>query len=84
MLGRLAVVLVLSAVGGVLPAVAQERRGAPATGQRPDCYCRAEGKFFAEGQTICLRTGGEPGLAECVMETNVMSWRQTRKPCPES
>ena len=50
----------------------------------PDCYCRAQGRIFAPGERICLRTAEGPRLAECRMETNVMSWSFTAAPCPET
>lgn len=50
----------------------------------PDCYCRAEGRMFAEGESVCLRTAQGPRLALCDMEINVMSWSITETPCPDS
>jgi hypothetical protein len=50
----------------------------------PDCYCRAQGKIFAPGERICIRTAQGGRLAECQMVTNVMSWGITDRPCPES
>jgi hypothetical protein len=49
-----------------------------------DCYCRAQGRIFAPGESICLRTPEGGRMAECRMVTNVMSWSVTGKPCPES
>jgi hypothetical protein len=49
-----------------------------------DCYCRAEGRMFAPGEKVCLRTASGPRLAQCGMEINVMSWRITETPCPET
>ena len=49
-----------------------------------DCYCRAEGRMFAPGEKVCLRTAAGPRLAQCSMEINVMSWRLTETPCPET
>jgi hypothetical protein len=49
-----------------------------------ECYCRAAGKIFLEGESICLRTADGPKLARCEMVTNVMSWGMTERPCPES
>lgn len=49
-----------------------------------DCYCRAQGRTFAPGETICLKTAEGPRLAQCQMEINVMSWSITSKPCPET
>ncbi|MCG7391878.1 hypothetical protein MHY87_03025 [Microvirga sp. ACRRW] len=56
---------------------------AQAPGHNPlDCYCRAEGRFYAEGETICLKTADGPRLAQCDMAINVMSWIISPKPCP--
>jgi hypothetical protein len=49
-----------------------------------DCYCRAQGRMFAPGERVCLRTAEGPKLAECRMEINVMSWSITAAPCPET
>ena len=49
-----------------------------------DCYCRAQGRIFAPGESICLRTSHGARMAECRMVTNVMSWGITERPCPES
>jgi hypothetical protein len=58
---------------------------AQAPGHNPlDCYCRAKGRIYAPGESICLRTGEGPRLAECRMVTNVMSWSDTGRSCPES
>lgn len=56
-----------------------------APGHNPlDCYCRANGRMFAPGEKVCLRTANGPRLAQCGMEINVMSWRITETPCPET
>lgn len=49
-----------------------------------DCYCRAQGRMFAPGEKVCLRTANGPRLAQCGMELNVMSWSVTETPCPET
>lgn len=49
-----------------------------------DCYCRAQGRVFAPGERVCLRTVQGPRMAQCRMEINVMSWSITDAPCPES
>jgi len=60
-------------------------RQAQATNHNPaECYCRAQGRLFAEGESICLRTAQGGRLAECRMVTNVMSWGITDRACPES
>lgn len=49
-----------------------------------DCYCRAQGRMFAPGEKVCLKTAEGPRLAQCRMEINVMSWSITEAPCPET
>ncbi len=49
-----------------------------------DCYCRAQGRIFAPGEAICLRTPQGARMAECQMVVNVMSWGVTDRPCPDS
>jgi hypothetical protein len=48
------------------------------------CYCRAQGRTFAVGESTCLRTASGPRLAECGMVLNNTSWNFTERPCPES
>lgn len=75
-------VLVLLALMASPPATVQNVQ---APGHNPlDCYCRAQGRFYAEGETICLRTPEGPRIALCDMAINVMSWIITPRPCPES
>lgn len=60
-------------------------RQAQAPAHNPlDCWCRAQGRIFAIGESICLRTAAGGRMAECRMETNVTSWGITDQPCPES
>jgi len=72
-----------------LPALAQEPAAvenaqAQAPAHNPmDCYCRANGRMFAVGEKICLRTAQGPRLAECGMVLNNTSWGISEKPCPE-
>jgi hypothetical protein len=80
------VVLGLMVLG---PASAHERPALSRTAQAPDhnpleCYCRAQGRMFAPGEKVCLRTADGPRLAQCRMEINVMSWSITETPCPET
>jgi len=75
-------VLVLLALMTGEPAGVQP---AQAPGHNPlDCYCRAGGRMYAEGETVCLKTAEGPRLAYCDMEINVMSWSITSEPCPEA
>ena len=71
------------------PANAHERPALPQQAQAPDhnpleCYCRAQGKMFAPGEKVCLKTAEGSRLAQCRMEINVMSWSVTETPCPET
>ena len=72
------------------PSAAHDRtahRAEPAQSQLHDpatCFCRAQGKTFAVGETACLRTGEGPRVAECGMVLNNPSWQFTARPCPES
>lgn len=48
------------------------------------CLCRGNGAFFEEGQVTCLRTTDGPRLATCGMVLNIMSWKFSDRPCPNS
>ncbi|QRM30675.1 hypothetical protein [Microvirga sp. VF16] len=81
------VVVFLSLIAAA-PALAHEvpmSHTAQAPAHNPlDCYCRAQGKMFAPGEKVCLKTAEGPKLAQCQMEINVMSWSITEVPCPET
>ena len=49
-----------------------------------NCFCRAQGRTFAIGETTCLSTSEGPRVAECGMVLNNTSWQFTARPCPES
>lgn len=66
------------------PAEAGHRHKVQAGQPAPDCTCRAQGKRFELGETICLPTSEGPRVAVCVLEINVTSWRMSRVPCPDS
>ncbi len=70
----------LPALADDLPRLAQMRTQQPAA----ECYCRAQGRMFALGETACLRSGEVSRLAECGMALNNTSWRFTDQPCPDS
>ncbi len=81
-------VVVVIGLSVLTPAGAHERP-LPQTIQAPhhnplECYCRAQGKMFAPGEKVCLKTADGPKLAQCMMEINVMSWSITETPCPET
>jgi hypothetical protein len=47
----------------------------------PECTCRAAGRSFKMGETICLRTPAGDRIAICEMVINVTSWTPTAKAC---
>ncbi len=49
-------------------------------GSTAPCTCRAQGRDFLEGESICLNGS----VAYCDMEQNVTTWRLTRQACPQS
>jgi hypothetical protein len=51
--------------------------------QTAPCTCRAFGRDYGMGESVCLRIDGRPAMAECGMFLNNTSWRSTGKPCPE-
>jgi hypothetical protein len=55
-----------------------------AAGSHADCFCRAQGKMFAYGESACLITPEGPRIAQCQMALNVTSWAITARPCPQS
>jgi len=64
---------------------AQELAGARmAQAHPPDCVCRAQGRTFAVGESVCLRTAAGPRVALCGMVLNNTSWELTERSCPES
>jgi hypothetical protein len=74
-----------------LPASAQFATGGSGSPhvQHPDlhsrnCTCRAQGRDFHVGETVCLRTADGPRLAACDMELNNTSWRFNGQVCPDS
>jgi hypothetical protein len=71
-----------------LPAFAHEPRPpvhhAQAGHDPAECFCRAQGRVFAQGESICLKTEDGGRMAECTMATNVMSWGITDRRCPDT
>ena len=39
-----------------------------------DCRCRYQGKYFEQGETVCIRVDGQSRLARCDMALNNSSW----------
>jgi hypothetical protein len=72
----------------VTPARADDRQTAAVekaqAGHSADCVCRAQGRTFAVGESVCLRTASGPRIALCGMVLNNTSWQMTERDCPES
>jgi hypothetical protein len=47
----------------------------------PDCTCRARGRDFTLGQSVCLATPKGARIATCAMVLNNTSWQFTETPC---
>jgi len=47
----------------------------------PECTCRAQGRDFTLGQSVCLGTPKGARIATCVMVLNNTSWQFTETPC---
>ena len=47
----------------------------------PACTCRAAGRSFELGQSVCLKTPAGPRIAVCVMVLNNTSWQISATPC---
>ncbi len=39
-----------------------------------ECRCRYQGKYFQQGDTVCIRVDGHSRLARCDMNLNNSSW----------
>jgi len=66
----IAVAVALTAVLDARPSVAD-----------PDCTCRAQGRDFTLGQSVCLATPTGARIATCAMVLNNTSWQFTEMPC---
>jgi hypothetical protein len=66
----IAAAVALTAALDVRPAVAD-----------PDCTCRAQGRDFTLGQSVCLATPRGARIATCAMVLNNTSWQFTETPC---
>jgi hypothetical protein len=65
-----AIMMVLAVALDARPAVAD-----------PDCTCRAQGRDFTLGQSVCLATPRGARIATCAMVLNNTSWQFTETPC---
>lgn len=88
---RIGVSAVAALIAAHAPALgqAQSTRQWPSQAQRwtpqiPDCTCRAQGRDFGMGETICLRTANGDRLAVCGMVLNNSSWNVLDTPCTVS
>jgi len=52
-----------------------------AASAEPGCTCRAGGRSFELGQSVCLKTPNGPRIAVCVMVLNNTSWQISATPC---
>lgn len=46
-----------------------------------DCICRAQGREFELGQSVCLQTPRGARIATCGMVLNNTSWQFSETPC---
>ena len=82
-LGLLAVLsLGLPPLAWATGAPVQRVAAAPGQPVLPPCMCRAEGREFDIGATICLQTPEGRRIATCEMDQNVTTWRPTPRRCP--
>jgi hypothetical protein len=49
-----------------------------------DCQCRADGRVFEQGQTVCLAYPDGNKLVRCDMVLNNSSWKSVQDGCPEA
>lgn len=67
----------------VVPA-AQDAGPADEASARGDCICRAQGRAYAVGQTVCLNTATGSRLATCGMVLNNTAWLFSQDACTVS
>ena len=88
---RRAALLLTAMVTAALEAAAQpadlsQRRpftpGPPVT--LPPCTCRAAGRDWLVGDSICLKTPNGERIAICTTDENVTTWRISPVPCATS
>lgn len=74
---------------GIAQAHDQSQRVWPSQGMRsqpqlPPCTCRAMGREYLIGESICLRNGANARRAICGMDLNVTTWSMTDEFCETS
>lgn len=69
---------------GAVPAQTVPKDHVAPVAEDPPCFCWADGRKIAEGQTACIRTATGRRLAACDRVINMMSWRVSEDICPES
>jgi len=65
----------------LLFAVAALSATATTASQAADCICRAQGREFELGETVCLASPKGPRIATCGMVLNNTSWQFSETPC---
>ena len=50
----------------------------------PDCQCRSAGRFFNQGDLVCIGTNQGPKLGRCDMSQNVSTWTVVSDGCPSA
>jgi hypothetical protein len=48
------------------------------------CRCLYQGRYFEQGETVCIRVNGRDRLARCDMELNNSSWTFLQNGCPSA
>ena len=49
-----------------------------------ECRCLYQGRYFEQGETVCIHVDGSERLAQCDMALNNSSWRFLAKSCPSA
>ena len=78
----------LAIVSGLLAGTASAEEALHEAQQSPNphinCTCRANGRNYALGERVCLRTAKGYRLAECRMQQNVTNWSIGQEDCSVS
>lgn len=88
---RVGFLAVAAMIAASAPALGQNQstRQWPSQVQRwtphlPECTCRAQGRDFGMGETICMKTANGDRLAVCGMAQNNTSWNVLDDACTVS